>query len=272
MHPNNRIYGHSVILCRYAGVPEQRLGFVIPEGIRYNETTVPRTEHGMTALSYPAYLDHAYAKAGCRVIPSASPFVYALALVKRPERPSSGTLFMLAHSTKRTKLETDLDALATELAALPDPYQPVTVCLHPNDVAKQRPFTSRGITCVTNGGRDDPEFLFRLIALFDTNRYVAANEVGTSTVYAFAAGRPVRIIGRIPDVVRIRNGKRVAKPRLSSHKRGQPIRVACSASEDVTPEQQRVADYYLRRKALIDPERLASVIKQCRRNVKGEAE
>jgi len=270
VHPNNSIYGHASILCRYAGVPVQRLGFVIPEGIRYNEATIPKTERGLTVLSYPAYLDRAFAASGCKVVPSASPFIYALTLAgARPERPSTGTLFMLAHCTKRTHLVTDEAALADELAGLLEPYAPVTVCLHPNDAAKAPMFTSRGLACVTNGGRDDPEFLFRLIGLFDAHRYVAVNEVGTSTVYAFASRRPVRIRGRIPEVVRIRGGRRVAISHLSARKRGHAIRAACSDGEDVTEQQQRIADYYLRRSALIGAEEMARLIAACRRNVKG---
>jgi len=250
----NTRYGHRSALCRYAGIPDAPIPFIIPHGI-YKQTGIigrEREHPEFPVLAYPEYRDKVYTKAGYTVVPCASPFLYALAL-QPATRPETGTLFVFGHSTPGVALDTEMAPL---LAALSDLPGPVTVCLHPHDDTSAMRDAFAGFECVCAGGYKERDFLLNTIDLFSANRYVATNMTGTNALYAFACERPVWLIGKRP-VLRLRNGTTISEP--FDHEVG--IIAACSERhEDVTDAQRALARYFLRADALLPPEALADLL------------
>lgn len=251
----NARYGHRATLCAYAGIPDAPVPVIIPHGVYAragicgSEREVPH----LPVLSYPAYRDRDYTDAGYRVIPSASPFTYALAMHPVADRPAGGTLFFLAHSTKGVGVRYDLDALRAAIETLP---QPVTVCLHPHDEAMRSVFPD-AVSCGTYTASD---FLQRTIDLIGAHRFVATNASGTHAFYAIACGRPVRFVGE-PPVSQTPAGKAVPP---GAYSYDGALRALCDDwHEGVTTAQREFAAYHLRAEAMMSPERMREVLTGC---------
>lgn len=197
--PNNN-YGAARVLKEYAGYPlDKPLFAIVPHGVYL---LVDRAAPPLEAqaplpaiLSFPQYVDEAYRRSTSKlVIPSAAPFLYALARLGNPGQRSdaSGTIFFPMHSTARVRIEAPLDEVAEKLTLLPAEYQPVTVCTHWYDysIGLHEPFARRGMRIVSAGHLHDDDFMYRLAHLMTAHRYVASNAVASNLFYAVAAGMP----------------------------------------------------------------------------------
>jgi len=198
----NRNYGLSWLLKAHAGwSPERPLPGVMPHGVRLDlfgaASVHPYDLHpGLrTALAYPGFVERAYqGSEGIEaVLGICSPFLYALQEFERRFRPlenRSGTIFFPRHSTAAKKVLSPYGAIAERLRLLPEPYQPVRVCVHWQDAKDGLStfFQERGFTTFCCGGLHDRWFLFRLLHLLSTCRYCCSQVVTSNTFYALAAG------------------------------------------------------------------------------------
>jgi hypothetical protein len=189
---------------------------VIPHGVTFDEHLFPgEIEAPVPAVfNYPRFRDQAWAERSNKmVIPSAAPFLYALELMRAqgwtlPE-DRAGTIVFPMHSTAVVDTNTRWSRLAGELASLPGPYQPVTVCMHWQDLERKREgeFARKGMRIVSAGHFTDQDFLFRLIHLMSGHRFAASNEVASNLFYALAAGMPYFLVGRPPSMLFVRGNE-----------------------------------------------------------------
>lgn len=133
-----------------------------------------------------------------------SPFVF----YRRKHRiekllTARGTLAFPAHSTPSIDDVSNIDEYALQLKALPDPFQPVSVCLHMHDINKgqHRVFMRHGIPVFTAGNTSDQRFAARFYALLRDFRYATSNMIGSQTYYAVEMGLPFFLYGTPQDFV-----------------------------------------------------------------------
>lgn len=198
----NRNYGFSWLLKAHAGWnPSRPLPGVMPHGVRLDlfgaASVHPYDLHPelRTALAYPGFVERAYAGSEGidAVLGICSPFLYALQEFERRFRPLEnriGTIFFPRHSTAAKKVRSPYGAIAEALRSLPEPYQPVRVCVHWQDAKDGLSafFRERGFATFCCGGLHDNWFLFRLLHLLSTCRYCCSQAVTSNTFYALAAG------------------------------------------------------------------------------------
>lgn len=198
----NELYGHSNIIKEYAGLDREKpLPVLVPHGVYGSETLVPVGEKraGYPAVfSYPAYRDAVYRhRMRMLVIPSASPFLYALETVKSPAVTREGILFFPAHSIPGVEAVQDWKDLARRLSVMAQEHGPVRVCVYWTDVlaGRHRVFADRGLPVLCAGHSHDPEFISRLITMLRRHRYAGSNAPGSHFFYAVAAGCEFFFVG-----------------------------------------------------------------------------
>jgi hypothetical protein len=192
----NAYYGIDRIFKRYAGLPDMyALKAVVPHGIHIGVRYVWDKERDAplpVIFCYPSFRQHAYmAQSSKVIIPSASPFLYVMAMLRDQPRPERrGTIFFPVHSMDTVTVVMDFEQLAERLANLDAEYQPVTVCVYWKDylLGHHLPFQKRGMRVVSAGHRYDPNFLFRLYHLCSQHRYASGNRVGSHLFLSAAAG------------------------------------------------------------------------------------
>lgn len=191
----NAFYGIDRVLKDYVGFPmSYALKGVWPHGLVYSKSHIWDSEVGTplpVVFCYPEYRAPAYRnQTNKRVIPSASPFLYALDQVRPPDGKRSGTLFFPGHSTHHITAEMNFEHLADKLDALDDRYHPVTVCIYWKDylMGRHEIFEERGFPIVSAGHMFDNEFLYRLARLLSMFQYAAGNHIGSHLFYAIRAG------------------------------------------------------------------------------------
>jgi len=276
LYEPNGNYGFADVLKSYARYPaDQPVWGVIPHGVYLDDEHLFAGE-AQTPLravfSFPGYRDAVWeARSNKTVIPSAAPFLYALELLRQkgwtlPEK-REGTIVFPLHSSAVVDTDTDWARLAEELVSLPEEYQPVTTCVHWQDLARgrEREFAGRGLRMVSAGHYSDPEFMFRLIHLMADHRFAASNEVASNLFYAVSMGLPYFLVGGAPAMVpvaghedvtrRLSIGSPRAEARIASirpmFERG-PVAPAAAPSA----EQAELAAFYLGAERLKGPEEL----------------
>jgi hypothetical protein len=195
----NTHYGNDRVIKTYAGVPaDEALRIALPHGLELShhpqDAPYYRSLARLPVIGYYAYDAVAHYRAfGIRNLlwPMAAPFVYASKMVDAgAPAERRGTIFFPSHSSEWHQPSQDFADLATRLAALPDIYQPVTVCVYFLDyrVGAHEPFLNSGLRVVSAGHGLDPQFLFRLWHLLRGHEYAASNDLGSSCYFAIHAG------------------------------------------------------------------------------------
>ena len=208
VYERNTAYGWARILKEYAGYPQHLpIHAVIPHGVYFDAEQIAQEELDApvpAVLDYPAFRRVAWERLSDKVVvPSASPFLYALSLFRgkfaEPEDPQ-GTVFYPVHGTETANWAYDRNAVIASLRALPDDMQPVSVCIHASDYVRglHQPFVDAGFPLLSAGDTSDPQFIFRWLHLLSQFRFVAGNDVGGSAFYAVKAGKPFTLIGEAP--------------------------------------------------------------------------
>ncbi len=203
----NVSYGFAWTLKAYAGHPlGQPVRAVIPHGVYLDARGWCSGEKDCSlkaVLNYPAYRARVWQEETDKVVvPSASPFLYALELFHErfgtPD-PGEGTIFFTAHTVSAMRTTAQWSRIADQLLELDERYQPVTVCMYHVDVTKRLhlPFEHRGIPVVAAGHGDDPRFIYRWLHLLHQHRYAASNDLGSAVFYANAAGKPVFLLDEL---------------------------------------------------------------------------
>lgn len=225
----NAFYGGESVLTRYAGLPE-RYGVraVIPHGVNLDAGFVWRSEIDAklpAVLSFPAYRHDVYRELTNKiVIPSASPYVYALRQldVARVSPTRKGMLYFPEHSTHHIPSSTRPYDEIEILNRLEEEFWPVTICMYWRDIdlGNHEPFAAAGFRIVTAGHIYDPQFLYRLHWLCAAHEFSSGAAFGSHIFYSILSGckyidvAPVRDADKFSlDGVRTkeRAGKRVGR-------------------------------------------------------------
>jgi len=252
--PNSN-YGFSRALKQYAGLPVTKPIFgVLPHGVYLaaDRELFPgeRDAPLPVAFTYPEYVDEIWREQSDKtVIPSASPFLYALALMKSVLEPveRSGTAFFPSHSTAKVRIETQTDRIIELLDGLPEEYKPVTVCMHWYDytIGLHEPYEERGFKIVSAGNLHDDNFLFRLVHIMRAHKYACSNSLGSNTFYAIATGIPYFLLD-VRTTVKGEPGFFMLSPSTQREAENERVRqMFLGLPDGITQEQQAAVDYYL---------------------------
>lgn len=120
-----------------------------------------------------------------RVFVSGSPFMRYRQVKNIAQSPrAAGTIAFPAHATHFTDINFDIEEYARSLLALPEVYQPVTVCVYWKDIlhGRHQVYLDAGLDVCTMGHIFDPFFLPRFYRTIRRFKYVTANKA-TSGLY-----------------------------------------------------------------------------------------
>ncbi|HNW25909.1 MAG TPA: hypothetical protein PLG15_00700 [Candidatus Gastranaerophilaceae bacterium] len=110
---------------------------------------------------------------------------------------AKGTLAFPIHSTHCIDLASDMEIYIEQLKALPEEFQPVSVCLHHCDINKgqYKLFFKHNIPVYTAGDMYDQNFAQRFYDILKNFRYSTSNAIGSYTYYSVEMGIPFSIYG-----------------------------------------------------------------------------
>ena len=113
---------------------------------------------------------------------------------------ANGTIAFYAHSTQDIDNISNIETYAKQLLALPNIFQPVSVCLHMHDVnkGKYKVFMKYGIPVYTAGNGSDYRFIERFYEIIRKFKYATSDIVGSYLYYAVEMGIPFFIFGEHP--------------------------------------------------------------------------
>ena len=181
-----------------------------------------------------------------------SPFVFARhRLGIERSHSARGTIFFVAHSTSSVLDNKTVDAYHQELAALPERFCPITICLHIHDVRKglDRKYLEHGYRVVTAGDSLDQRFTEKFYKLLGQHRYALSNLFGSYGLYATEVGIPFGLYGADPEYYNqgdsnIEEGEYRSYRNTPFYRRA--IELFTHLPEDsVIPEQLEFARYHL---------------------------
>ena len=201
MHPDNRFYGHDMILADYCRTEASPLFGHLQHGWG------PATGYSQFPMrlvrSLPLLVWSEHNAACCRkefggdVRRVGAPFGYLLSAVGTPPLPAQpSTLWFPAHGWEGHAITADYGRLIRSIREREN--NPVTVCLYWHEfeqAAIRRQFVDAGFRVVCNGRRHDPGFLLRFRDELRLHHRVVANNVGTPIWYGGLAGREIEVYG-----------------------------------------------------------------------------
>jgi hypothetical protein len=251
--PMNEFHGIAALIKRYAGLPGDRpLSFALEHAVPY-DLDAPYTydlECGLPLfLAANEQSAALYRSAGMDARPVGFAALYGFELCRRqapslPEAARRGTLVFPDKSTLLMDTDFPREEFAGRLLALPEEFQPVTVCVYWKDVVRgtHRPFQEAGLPVVSCGHLQDPEFIPRFHDLCRRHRYACANDIAGSFTLSILAGCHFFHLPGGP-LITLKHGVRTtheADPGLSK-----PQKAACLAASPYPPQdpapQRRLA-------------------------------
>ena len=121
------------------------------------------------------------------------------------EKQAKGTVAFSAHSTPDVDNVSNIEKYAMQLLALPEKFQPVTVCLHMSDIHKgqHRVFMKYGLPVVTVGHVKDNRFIERFYSILKNHAYSTSNAIGSYTSLSIEMGITFFIYGEEPHYVNV---------------------------------------------------------------------
>lgn len=126
-----------------------------------------------------------------------SPFVYyrRLQKIRRAANPE-GSVFFPFHSTDLMDVTVDWDKICGMLLALPKKFQPITICLHYEDVNKglHHEFVQRGFEITSAGYGFDHKFTERFYNIIADKKYAFSNAYMSCVPYCIEFGIPFQIV------------------------------------------------------------------------------
>ena len=202
MFPEVEWYGMGKWLRRYAGVPAWLPLCVLsdhaprlaekPDGVDLKTRAPLALFHGANFAQNWAK----YSRIPCAIM--GSPFVHYRRMTGVEVRPDAqGTIAFPYHGTHWIDIEMDWAEYARRLRLLPEPFQPVTVCLYWKEVRRglYRVFREAGLHVVTAGHMYDDSFVERFYALLSNHRFATSNAIESCTFYAVEMGLPFFLWG-----------------------------------------------------------------------------
>lgn len=280
---HNDAFGMNALLKEYAGLPlEYPLRLTMEHGLKFDDNaTMLGMDTQFETILTPSALraDIVNRTSDKRAIPIGFFALHAKALFPKfglsevAEHDRRGTLVFPFKSTPNTTVSFDHAAFARDLAALPEKFHPVYVCVYWSDVKKgvHRIYRDAGIPVVTAGHRYDPMFMFRILDLCRRFRYAASNELATNLFISFDAGcrffyipgpgykREIGIHKKVDD----RSGTTYEENRAT-------FRALFSELRDApTPEQSAFVKRYLGTDNFASPQELKRIILTAQRRYEG---
>ena len=132
------------------------------------------------------------------------------------KKDAKGTIAFPGHRTKLMNVEYDINNFCKELKALSPEFQPVTVCLHSEDLQQKEIYNNLGFEVVTAGLQVDPGFVDNFYDILSGHNYSVSNSVGSHTFYSIDLNIPFFILGEEPTIInplrRDPNAPEISKP------------------------------------------------------------
>lgn len=271
----NANYGFARVLKEYAGYPIMRpIQGIYPHGVYFGtEKLFPgeRDAPVPAVFSYPEFIDRLWREESDKVVfPSASPFLYGLALMEDVPLPPKreGTVFFAAHSTAKCRVVSAPEKVMALLDSLPDEYQPITVCAHWFDysIGLHKPYEEHGYRVVSAGHFGDDQFLFRLIHILRSHRVGCTNSLGSTVFYATIMGLPFFVLDAPPKVTvdpdfAAERGQRSTSSERVDMKEA-ITEIYRTPSLEVNEDQVKISRYMLGADRLKSPEELHTELKK----------
>lgn len=179
-----------------------------------------------------------------------SPFVFCRRINKiEKSDQAKGTIAFPTHMTADIDDLSDMKKYIEDLKALPEKFQPVSVCLHMTDVRKGRHkiFMENGLPVFTAGG-NSAGFADRFYGILKNFAYATSNLIGSTTYYSVEMGVQFFIYGDKP--ILINNGDANVPAGeydfYAGHKHYQELHKMFSTLDcGITDEKRKVIEYDL---------------------------
>ncbi len=197
--PQNDYYGHRRILNRYMKVPAgTRFAGLVQHGWEIEPWRPITTGSPFLRFGWGDRSRGAQQTRRLRLI--GAPFLYHERARRAPFDAPRGALLVMPYHGFGVDLDGAHVRYADFVEQWRDDIDRVTVCLHPAefDSPVREIYRCHGFEVVTNGVRDDPAFLDRLIGLFETHGTVTSNRLSTGVLYAAAVGSRTIVRGPFP--------------------------------------------------------------------------
>ncbi len=188
-------YGTGKIMRLYSSFPRWlALPVSIQHGWAMSTSPVHAVEKAPENWYWSVAAEQRYANAYPKIStrPSGAPFLYLLQVLGYTPLPTTaqqGSIVFPSHSTFQIDMVCDFDHYAAQLAALPEQYHPITVCLYYTDHERglAEPFLRHGFPVVTNGQTHlDDAFLWNFVQNVHGQRYIFSNQMSSSLLFGAA--------------------------------------------------------------------------------------
>lgn len=200
-------YNLHALLKEYGRIRYWFPGIVVQHGWTPRDDASPNDVHNATRLMLclsKRYQKQFQAKSSVRCEIAGSPFAHYRRLHNIEIAPDAkGTIAFPAHSTPGLYAEFDHGKYCAELRALPEKFQPVTLCLHPADITHfhlDETYKSLGFPVVSAGMVQGKPFHEAYYDILRRHRFATSNEVGSYTFYAVEMGIPFFLLGEHPQI------------------------------------------------------------------------
>ncbi|MFZ3131846.1 MAG: hypothetical protein WA125_12275 [Desulfosporosinus sp.] len=202
----NSIYGYNAIIREYANYPANLpLLFDGDHGWAAASVYDVLTDQPLMLVLNKRRFEAWHEKSSIPAAILGAPFVHYRKLKQiEKDRAANGTVAFPSHSTDLMDAVFDIDEYCMLLKSLPIEFQPVTICLHADDLARKKDliYKKYGFNIVTAGPKYVPgfEFVQKFYEILRSHKYATSNEVGSYSFYAVEMGIPFFILGE-PAVI-----------------------------------------------------------------------
>jgi len=179
-----------------------------------------------------------------------------------PDR--KGTLVFFAHHVPGLEyVNHDISGYFEALKSLPEQYQPVTICMHMNDIhaGHHKEVRKYGLPIVTVGQQTSIFFVDRFYQLIQQFSYATSTSWGSQVAYCLEMGIPYFFMGEKPTLVnKSRNEFELGEIRPNEEFITNVEKLLTSKVDSVTPEQKAFAKSRLGFDSTITDQDLAKII------------
>ncbi len=132
---------------------------------------------------------------------------------------AKGTIAFPAHTTSSIDDVSNIQHYIEQLKALPDVYQPVSICLHVSDICKglHREFSDNGFEVFSAGTVQDERFAENFYQIIRNFKYATSNIGGGYLYYCVEMGLPFFLYGNEPNYIN-RGDQNIENGQYTSYK------------------------------------------------------
>jgi FkbM family methyltransferase len=181
------------------------------------------------------------------------------------DNDAKGTLVFFAHTTPMIEDKLNHKVYLDQLRALPEKYQPISICLHYHDVNKgvHKQLMSEGFEVLTVGNAYDDKFISHFYDILRRFRYATSNILGSYTYYCAEMGIPFFLHGSEPQFFNhgdenIESGKYESYKHQSNYQKA--YHLFQHPTDEVTAEQKTFAEEVLGVHDTISRTKMASLL------------